>query len=78
MDLKNAFNLVSRQAFLDADLLPWVFWCYGVHPFLWYPLSSESGVQQGDPLGPLIFALVLHKVISAIDGALEAGMARYF
>ncbi|KAL5502976.1 hypothetical protein EMCRGX_G009844 [Ephydatia muelleri] len=30
-------------------------------------LSSESGVQQGDPLGPLLFALVLHKVISVID-----------
>ncbi|KAL5469375.1 hypothetical protein EMCRGX_G030626 [Ephydatia muelleri] len=30
-------------------------------------LSSESGVQQGDPLGSLLFALVLHKVISAID-----------
>ena len=30
-------------------------------------LSSKSGVQQGDPLGPLLFALVLHKVISAID-----------
>ena len=30
-------------------------------------LSSESGVQQGDPLGPLLFALVLLKVISVID-----------
>ncbi|KAL5509400.1 hypothetical protein EMCRGX_G004770 [Ephydatia muelleri] len=40
-----------------------------VHPILWHPmghLSSESGVQQGDPLGPLQFALVLHKVINAI------------
>ena len=24
-------------------------------------------MQQGDPLGPLFFALVLHKVVSAID-----------
>ena len=76
VDLKNAFNLVSRQAFLDEcafvypNLLPWAFWCYRVHPILWHPmghLSSESGVQQGDPLGPLLFALVLHKVINAID-----------
>ena len=76
VDLKNAFNLVSRQAFLDEcafvfpNLLPWAFWCYGVHSILWHPmghLSSKSGVQQGDPLGPLLFALVLHKVISAID-----------
>ena len=30
-------------------------------------VSSESGVQQGDPLGPLRFALVLQKIISAVD-----------
>ena len=29
-------------------------------------LRSESGVQQGDPLGPLLFCLVLHKVVTAI------------
>ena len=30
-------------------------------------LTSETGVQQGDPLGPLSFALVLHKALAAID-----------
>eukprot|EP00731_Ephydatia_muelleri_P020890 Em0013g617a len=30
-------------------------------------LSSESGVQQGDPLGPLLFALVLQKLVSSLD-----------
>ncbi|KAL5478022.1 hypothetical protein EMCRGX_G024897 [Ephydatia muelleri] len=30
-------------------------------------ISSESGVQQGDPLGPLLFALVLQKLISSVD-----------
>ena len=29
-------------------------------------LRSETGVQQGDPLGPLLFCLVLHKVATAI------------
>ena len=76
IDMKNAFNLVTRQALLDElllfspELLPWVSWCYGSHPSLWHSLgqlSSEAGVQQGDPLGPLLFALVLHKVVSAID-----------
>ena len=74
IDMKNAFNLVSRQALLDEcatfspELLPWASRCYGSHPLLWHSLgqlSSEAGVQQGDPLGP--FALVLHKVVSAID-----------
>ena len=75
IDLRNAFNLVSRQAFLDEctahfpEVLPWALWCYELHPVLWHPLgliSSESGVQQGDPLGPLLFSLVLHRVVSAI------------
>ena len=29
-------------------------------------LSSELGVQQGDPLGPLLFSLVLHKLICTV------------
>eukprot|EP00731_Ephydatia_muelleri_P016156 Em0009g580a len=65
----NAFNMVSRQAILDEcatffpEILPWVVWCYGTHPFLWHPLF---GVQQGDPLGPL-FSLVLQKLAASID-----------
>ena len=56
--MKNAFNAVSRQAVVEEcatffpEILPWVSWCYGSHPLLWHPLgqiSSESGVQQGDP-----------------------------
>ena len=38
-------------------------------PLLWSPMEtirSEAGVQQGNPLGPLLFCLVLHKVLSAI------------
>ena len=76
VDMRNAFNLVSRQAILDEcalhfpELLPWATWCYAAHPLLWHPMghiSSEAGVQQGDPLGPLLFALVLQKIINAID-----------
>ena len=75
IDLHNAFNRVSRQPVLDAcglhfpELLPWSSWCYGQHPALWHPLgniSSEIGVQQGDPLGPPHFCLGLQQVVSAI------------
>ena len=76
IDFLNAFNLVSRDALLHdcavhfPGLLPWATWCYSSHPILWHPLgslTSELGVQQGDPLGPLIFALVLHRIVQSID-----------
>ena len=74
IDLRNAFNLVSCQALLDkcrahfSELFQWAAGCYGDHPLLLSAmgtLRSESGVQQGDPLGPLLFCLVLHKVVTA-------------
>ena len=76
VDMLNAFNMVSRQAVLDEcatffpELLPRVLWCYGSHSSLWHPLgqvSSQSGVQQGDPVGPMLFALVLHKLVTSIE-----------
>ena len=50
----------------------WVHWCYGNrdHPFLWFgdhTLRSREGVQQGDPLGPALFSLVIQEIINAIQ-----------
>ena len=76
IDMRNAFNLVSSDALPQEcatffpELLPWASWYYSVQPLLWRSmghLSTESGVQQGDPLGPLFFALVLHQIVSSID-----------
>ena len=73
--MKNAFNMVSRQALLSEcsthfpELLPWASWCYSQHPILWHPLGHlrlEPGVQQGDTLGPLYFSLVLNILVSKI------------
>ena len=66
VDMSNAFNMVSRQAVMDQcatyfpEILPWVSWWYGSHTSLWHPMgqiSSQTGVQQGDPLGPMLFHL---------------------
>lgn len=71
IDLENAFNLVSRPAILFCvqKYLPQLYGytdtAYGAAsaPHVWYcefKFLSAQGVQQGDPLGPLLFALVLH------------------
>ena len=67
IDLSNAFNEISgptSQNFSDGFCL-----CYGQHPTLWHSvgtLSSEQGVQQWNPLGPILFSLVLHKLVRSI------------
>ena len=36
------------------ELFAWTSWCYSQHPILWHSLgllTSQTGVQQGDPLG---------------------------
>jgi hypothetical protein len=83
VDLSNAFNNVSRAHFIDivAELLPemyeWVRWCYESQSDLTYGdyvIPSKEGVQQGDPLGPLLFALVIQKVINRIQADLAKGV----
>ena len=47
----------------------WMECCYGAQPTLHLgdnTILSKCGVQQGDPLGPLGFALTLHPVIERI------------
>ena len=75
IDFENAFNSVSRAALLDAvqtefpTLARWAWWCYKEHSKLWIDgkfIKSQSGTQQGDPLGPLLFCLLLRKVSAQI------------
>jgi hypothetical protein len=75
-DFRNAFNCVSRQVFLDEvkEKLPWLYpfvvQCYSTPSVLKFGdrvLWSECGVQQGDPLGPLLFCLAIHPLLLKIQ-----------
>ena len=78
IDFRNAFNSVKRSHLLQAacDFIPGIaaftYFCYSQHVPLLYnnaSLQSESGVQQVDPLGPLLFSLTLWPVKEKIRDA---------
>ena len=51
------------------SMAPWMECCYSSQPILHlgkHSIISCCGVQQGDPLGPLAFALALHPIIERI------------
>ncbi|XP_026458438.1 uncharacterized protein LOC113358943 [Papaver somniferum] len=76
IDFSNAFNLVDTSTIIRevrsrcTNIVNWVEFCYAKPARLYYQdsvLSPAQGVQQGDPLGPLLFALALHLLVEKID-----------
>ena len=75
VDFQNAFNECRCLPFLShlkkgiAELFPWVQWSYHTfHPsgdfrFENVCILSTAGVQQRDPLGPLLFSLVVSQLL---------------
>ena len=67
LDFRNAFNSFKRKALLQAvaDYCPWflpyALACYSREGALFadggFTVASAEGVHQGDPCGPLFFAL---------------------
>ena len=75
VDLTNAFNTISRHTISSSlrSLSPFLsnrFWfthCSPAHLFhSGGMILSKTGVQQGDPLSPILFALGIHPIISRL------------
>ena len=69
LDFRNAFNSIHRDKVLAAvlehspGLYPFVHSVYSSPSSLFWSdrtIDSAEGVQQGDPLGPLLFCLCIH------------------
>ena len=70
-------KILDEVADKFPQLYPFALVCYGSDPRMWFGVQeaggyrlrvilSQEGVQQGDPMGPFFFAVVLHLVLREV------------
>ena len=82
LDFSNAFNTLRRDSMRETieqqipGLLAYFDSAYGQSTRLQYgdfTIESAEGIQQGDPLGPLLFCLTIHPLLSGIHSNFVSG-----
>jgi len=82
LDFSNAFNRIRRDVMLMTvatelpELYKFCLLSYGKPTALKFgsrTIWSEEGVQQGDPLGPLLFCLTIQPLLKSMQSPLVAG-----
>lgn len=82
IDFSNAFNTIRRDALLEAvqrlcpDIYELTLSSYGAPSSLWageHLIPSAEGIQQGDPLGPLLFCLTMDAPLKAVGAEFSTG-----
>ena len=89
LDFENAYNRIDREEIgkmvkeFFPELFPWFRFCYGTRAALIcqgkrLPFHSCDGVQQGDPLGPLFFALGILRMGKRMKEALAESLSLWY
>ena len=82
LDFSNAFNTLRRDSISDSlaqhapQLLPFFRLAYQQHSILKFgasAITSEEGLQQGDPLAPLLFCVTLHESLASLNSRIKLG-----
>ncbi len=82
LDFSNAFNCVKRSAVLNEvrqkipEILNFCALTYGAPTKLRFgdfTVLSSEGVQQGDPMGPLLFCLTIQPLLMSLKSDLVLG-----
>ncbi|XP_065315669.1 uncharacterized protein LOC135924537 [Gordionus sp. m RMFG-2023] len=87
IDFKNAFNTISRSSALESfyDNFPQYsrivdIWYSNSTPLIFngYVIYSEEGVQQGDPLGPILFCLAIHNMMKDLKSDFDLDLNLWY
>ena len=82
LDFTNAFNSLHRHDMLLSvhnripEIYPYCYSAYSEPSILFhgpYVISSQTGPQQGDPIGPLLFCNTIHPLITSLKSDLNLG-----